>query len=201
MTKRRVRPDELELWQQIARSTERLAGKPQPLIQNAPSEPVSVPARDPQDPDRQIAGVPRKFTLGEKAKTSTRMDLPKSTSQRISEHHLKMDAKTFAKMKRGKLVPEGKIDLHGLTLDQAHGALNRFIMTSQSRGLRLVLVITGKGGAEDPFDPVARPRGVLKRQVPQWLRMAPLAMAVLQVAEASRRHGGQGAYYVYLRRR
>ena len=111
-----------------------------------------------------------------------------------------MDKKTFSKMRRGKLVPEGKIDLHGMTLDQAHPALTRFILTSQARGLRLVLVITGKGDRNDPYDPMPRQRGVLKRQVPMWLKMAPLSLIVMDVNEAHLRHGGGGAYYVYLRK-
>jgi DNA-nicking Smr family endonuclease len=112
-----------------------------------------------------------------------------------------MDAKAFGRMKRGKLVPEDRIDLHGMTLDQAHPALVSFVLTSQARGLRLVLVITGKGQREDAYDPMPRRRGVLKSQVPQWLRLSPVAQAVLQVSEAHRKHGGGGAYYVYLRKR
>ncbi|WP_371687459.1 Smr/MutS family protein [Thalassococcus sp. S3] len=111
-----------------------------------------------------------------------------------------MDQKAFGKMKRGKLVPEGRIDLHGMTLDRAHPALIRFILASQASGKRLVLVITGKGrkGADD--GPIPTPRGILKNQVPQWLTMPPLAHAVLQVSEAHISHGGAGAYYVYLKR-
>lgn len=111
-----------------------------------------------------------------------------------------MDTKTFGKLKRGKLVPEARIDLHGMTVDQAHPALTRFILTSQSRGLRLVLVITGKGEQDNPYDPIPRRRGVLKRQVPLWLRMPGLTTAVMDVTEAHIRHGGGGAFYVYLRR-
>ena len=88
-----------------------------------------------------------------------------------------------------------------MTLQQAHPELVRFILTAQTRGLRLVLVITGKGQREDPYDPMPRRRGVLKSQVPLWLRTPPVAQAVLQVSEAHRSHGGEGAYYVYLRRR
>ncbi|WP_431358188.1 Smr/MutS family protein [Thalassococcus arenae] len=112
-----------------------------------------------------------------------------------------MDAKAFGRLKRGKLVPEARIDLHGLTLDAAHSALIQFVLSAQSRGLRLVLVITGKGNREDPFDPVPQRRGALKRQAPLWLQQMPLAGAVLQVSEAHVRHGGSGAYYVYLRKR
>lgn len=200
LTKRRVRPEELELWQQVARTAEQLPGRPVAKPET-PRQDAAPPLGPRKDPVQTETAIPRNFTLGHKAKSGARVDAPKSTSQRVGEQPVSMDAKTFAKMKRGKLIPEGKIDLHGMTLDQAHSALNRFIMTSHSRGLRLVLVITGKGGIEDPFDPSPRPRGVLKRQVPQWLRMPPLSTTILQVSEASRRHGGQGAYYVYLRRR
>lgn len=103
-------------------------------------------------------------------------------------------------MKRGKLKPESRIDLHGMRLDQAHGALVRFVLSSQASGRRLVLVITGKGKTREEPGPIPTPRGVLKHQVPQWLSLPPLAQAVLQVTPAHQRHGGEGAYYVYLRR-
>ena len=111
-----------------------------------------------------------------------------------------MDQKAYGRMKRGKLAPEGRIDLHGMTLDQAHPALTRFILGAQADGKRLVLVITGKGKPGDDAGPMPRPRGVLKRQVPMWLAMPPLAQAVLQISAANIRHGGDGAFYVYLRR-
>ena len=56
-----------------------------------------------------------------------------------------MDAKAFARMSRGKLSPEARIDLHGMTLAEAHPELIGFILNAQAQGLRLVLVITGKG--------------------------------------------------------
>lgn len=111
-----------------------------------------------------------------------------------------MDQKAYVRMKRGRLVPEGKIDLHGLTLDAAHPALIRFILRAQADGKRLVLVITGKGKPADEMRLFEFPRGILRRQVPQWLQMPPLAQAVLQVTPAHIRHGGEGAFYVYLRR-
>ena len=102
------------------------------------------------------------------------------------------------KLRRGKLAPEARIDLHGMTLAEAHVALTGFILMSRTLGRRLVLVITGKGrsrGGSAPMQP-----GALRQQVPDWLRLPPLGEAVLQVAPAHRRHGGEGAYYVYLRR-
>lgn len=193
MTKRRLRPEELELWQQVARNTNPLLKQPKPA-EPTMAKKIARPKVQPREPLSP-------FSMGEKAVRQTETHVfPKTTAQRIKSDPLQMDSKSFTRMKRGKLVPESRTDLHGLTLDQAHPELIRFILTSQARGLRLVLVITGKGSREDPYDPMPRRRGVLKTQVPQWLRMAPISQAILQVAEAHQRHGGAGAYYVYLRR-
>jgi DNA-nicking Smr family endonuclease len=75
------------------------------------------------------------------------------------------------------------------------------VAEAHARGLRLVLVITGKGKARDDYGPIPTRTGVLRHQVPQWLSSGALRPLVLQVAEAHQRHGGSGAFYVYLRRR
>lgn len=111
-----------------------------------------------------------------------------------------MDRKTHTKMKRGKLVPEARIDLHGMTMDRAHPSLTGFIMRAASEGKRLVLVITGKGKDRDEDGPIPIRRGVLRHQVPHWLSVPPLSQLVLQITAAHDRHGGGGAYYVYLKR-
>ena len=112
-----------------------------------------------------------------------------------------MDKKTHDRLKRGKLVPEARIDFHGMTAAEALPELNRFILKANAAGLRLVLVITGKGrnSTGDGLAPVRE--GVLKRLVPRWLVSPPLSQLVLDISEAHPRHGGSGAYYVYLRRR
>ncbi|KMW58911.1 SMR/MUTS family protein [Candidatus Rhodobacter oscarellae] len=112
-----------------------------------------------------------------------------------------MDQKSFDKLKRGKLKPEARVDLHGMTQARAHGVLSTFIQDAHARGLRLVLVITGKGKDRDDGGPIPTPRGVLRHNVPQWLGLPPLSLMVLQVSDAHQRHGGGGAYYVYLKRR
>ncbi|MDA7423392.1 Smr/MutS family protein [Thalassococcus lentus] len=195
MTKRHLRPDELELWQQIARSTD-------PLHKHRPPQPKPKPLPKKASIGENNPKAITPFKAGQSAQfRSDTIIPPPTTADRLKQDGVSMDAKAFGRMKRGKLVPEGRLDLHGMTLDQAHGALVRYILTAQSRGFRLVLVITGKGDREDPYDPMPRRRGVLKTQVPLWLRMPPVAQAVLQVSEAHRKHGGGGAYYVYLRRR
>ena len=196
MRKRRLRPEELELWQQVARSAERLPGqRPLPDPEQAEGKRVPRKTGPPKDP------LPA-FDLGSRSQPAPEHhDFLGTTSDRLSRDPVRMDSKAFTRMKRGKLVPEARIDLHGMTIDQAHPELIRFILTAQTRGLRLVLVITGKGLREDPHDPMPRRRGVLKTQVPQWLRMPGVSHAVLQITEAHGKHGGSGAYYVYLKKR
>lgn len=113
-----------------------------------------------------------------------------------------MDAKAYGRLKRGKMGPEARLDLHGLTQGRAHGVLSSFIQQAHAQGLRLVLVITGKGSTrrEEP-DAMTDRKGTLRHAVPQWLAQAPVAPLILQVTPAHQRHGGTGAYYVYLRRR
>lgn len=185
--RRTLRPDEEELWRAVARTA-------QPL--HAPS--FRKKAEDAVEP--KVVTTPRHaafprvpaFKLGEKAK------LARTTSNYTPP--LQMDAKAFGKMTRGKLTPEARIDLHGMTLSEAHPELNRFILNAQAGGLRLVLVITGKGKPGGDHGPIPQRAGVLRHQVPHWLRQAPLGPAILQVTEAHLRHGGSGAFYVYLRR-
>lgn len=87
---------------------------------------------------------------------------------------------------------EARIDLHGLNHDQARAALQGFLLRAWSEGYRAALVITGKGTRGD---------GVLRRFTPEWLAAPPLREIVAGVSEAHRRHGGEGALYVALKRR
>jgi DNA-nicking Smr family endonuclease len=94
---------------------------------------------------------------------------------------------------RGKEAIDARLDLHGLTQAQAHSALLHFLRVASVRGARLVLVITGKGSRDGE-------RGVLKRQVPQWLALPEFRVFVVGFDDAGIRHGGEGALYVRLRR-
>jgi len=98
-----------------------------------------------------------------------------------------------ARVARGKEPIDGRLDLHGLTQSEAHSALLRFLRTASARGARLVLVITGKGVGSGE-------RGVLRRQVPQWLNMPEFRALVVGFEDAHIAHGGEGALYVRVRR-
>jgi DNA-nicking Smr family endonuclease len=190
--RRHLSPEEAELWRSVASTTRPLHSQPLPLPEPAPQ--VSTP---PPPPKPRITG----FRLGEKQSIPERRDLAPALPQLLDQSPLRMDAGVHAKMTRGKLQPEARIDLHGMTLAEAHPELIRFVLNAQSAGLRLVLVITGKGKLRDDPGPIPQRVGALRHQVPHWLHLPPLGQAVLQVTEAHLKHGGGGAYYVYLRRR
>ncbi len=99
---------------------------------------------------------------------------------------------------RGKQQIDARLDLHGLTQHEAHGALLRFLKSASARDARLVLVITGKGKRGDGDG--ERERGVLRRQVPQWLGLPEFRGLVVGFEDAAIAHGGEGALYVRVRR-
>jgi len=181
---RGLRAEEKELWQQVARTARPM--RPNKKIEEKQSfAPAQVKSSGPAIDH---------FEIGSKAKTaSTAIDRAPTPS-------LNMDKKTFQRMKRGKSRPEAKIDLHGMTAEEARSDLIEFLFRAQADGKRLVLVVTGKGRTGQDAGLMSRP-GVLRRSLPRWVSEAPLAPIVQQTTEAHQRHGGSGAFYVYLRRR
>jgi DNA-nicking Smr family endonuclease len=116
----------------------------------------------------------------------------------LPEQNLQMTRRMKQRLVRGKETIDGRIDLHGFTQADAHAALLRFLRSANARGARLVLVITGKGTKSLRFE---GERGVLRRQVPQWLGQPELRQLVIGFQEAHVAHGGEGALYVRLRRK
>jgi len=98
-------------------------------------------------------------------------------------------------LSRGRKEIDARLDLHGMTQTRAHRALFGFLQRAHHDGLTFVLIITGKGkiGAESE-------RGVLRRQVPQWLGLPEFRSLVVGFEEAHIGHGGEGALYVRVRR-
>ena len=190
--RRHLSPDEADLWRSVAQTARPMHAH---LVRPPQTDPAPQP--EPKKPSKPRISA---FVLGEKTRIPERRDNAPSLPEILGQAPLQMDAKTHGKMTRGKLAPESRIDLHGMTLAEAHPELIRFILNAQSHGLRLVLVITGKGKRRDDSGPIPQRMGALRHQVPQWLRLSPLGPAVLQVTEAHLKHGGSGAYYVYLRR-
>jgi DNA-nicking Smr family endonuclease len=175
---RRLSDEEIALWTEVARSVARRRGATLPTPSNS-----ARPTRPPAPPPAAIAEPPP----DRPAKPSTPPLAP-------IERRLKRD------LTRGRAAIDGALDLHGLTQAEAHQALRGFLRHSQARGARVVIIVTGKGGALDEVGQWPNERGVLKRLTPLWLREPDLRSVVLGFEEAGRAHGGSGALYVRLRR-
>jgi DNA-nicking Smr family endonuclease len=111
-----------------------------------------------------------------------------------------MERRLKRELQRGRAAIDDALDLHGMNQVEAHQALRGFLRHAQTRGARLVIVVTGKGGPLDEPAPFGQQRGVLRRLAPHWLREPDLRSVVLGFEEAGRAHGGSGALYVRLRR-
>lgn len=196
--RRKLSSEERELWDKVAASARAMHPKhPKPAETEPvlPPDPVLVP----QKPPRFEA---KAFRLGQTAAPPRHgHDLAPSIGEHLARQPVVMDRKAHRAMTRGKLEPEARLDLHGMTLSEAHPELIHFVLSSADRGCRLILVITGKGKRGLDEGPIPQRMGVLRHQVPHWLRLPPLGAVVMQVSEAHLKHGGSGAYYVYLRRR
>jgi DNA-nicking Smr family endonuclease len=175
---RRLSDEEISLWTEVARSVARPRGATLPM----PLKPVG--AARPTAPPPTAAGPP----ADRSAKPSTPPPLAPI------ERRLKRE------LGRGRGAIDAALDLHGLTQAEAHHALRDFLRRSQTRGARLVIIVTGKGGPRDEPGPWPNERGVLRRLTPHWLREPDLSTVVLGFEEAGRAHGGSGALYVRLRR-
>jgi DNA-nicking Smr family endonuclease len=102
-----------------------------------------------------------------------------------------LDRNTARRFERGEMPIDSAIDLHGMTQARAHEALDGFVAGAVRAGARMLLVVTGKGRQGE---------GVLRRHVPEWLRAGPHSGRILRIASARIQHGGEGAFYILLRR-
>lgn len=191
---RRLSDEDREIWERVARTARRLRPSPDPAPDTRTG---AVPDPD-APPPRRRAETP---VVPPRRPRPSGHDLAPSLDQALAAAPLRMDAGLHRKLKRGKLTPESRIDLHGMTRAQAQPVLTGFLLGAHARGERLVLVITGKGReAADDDLPVPRRPGALRHDLPHWLSQAPLRGIVLDLRPAHRSHGGGGAFYVYLRR-
>ena len=179
--------DDRELWRRLTAGVTPLRGRAQPRPPTKPTPPAAS-----KPPPAKPAAAPKQ--------TAKPADPPPAKSDGTAG----LDRRRAQRLKRGKLPVEARLDLHGMTQAKAEAALERFLDSARRRGLRCVLVITGKGQPvnraelERPWE--HRREGVLRRAVPLWLRGPRLAPLVLSTSPARPEHGGAGALYVLLRR-
>jgi DNA-nicking Smr family endonuclease len=110
-----------------------------------------------------------------------------------------LDRRTRSKITKGKVPIDARVDLHGLTQAAAQQRLRHFLAEAHVSGIKMALVITGKGMPD--ADRPGEERGVLRRVVPQWLGSGEFRAFVIGFEPAGRRHGGEGALYVRIRSR
>lgn len=187
-------PEERRLWAEIARlvrplrDREAVAGEPAAPI---PHEPVPAPSPPAGKMPRQPTG-PRPAAATRLA-VAPRPGVPATPPP---PPLAPLDRRMMRALGRGRLGVDASLDLHGLTQAAAHARLAAFLRSAQASGHRLVLVVTGRGAGRGDGDE----RGVLRRQVPHWLRLPDLRAIVSGIEEAGPRQGGEGALYVKLRR-
>ena len=110
-----------------------------------------------------------------------------------------LDSHWERRLARTSTSPDFTLDLHGCTLDQAHTRLDAGLFQAREMGARLVLVITGKSRPVDAADRGDK-RGAIRAKILDWLAAGSHASAIAAVRPAHRRHGGEGAIYLVLRR-
>jgi DNA-nicking Smr family endonuclease len=176
----KLNPEDRVLWGKVARSTRPMPGRMEDLLSF--EEQFDEPIAEKDVPALNRAGL-SSLTAGTEA------------DRRPSPHaHHPLEKPVKRKLSRGHLALEARIDLHGLIQSEAHGMLLDFLIRAHERGLRHVLVITGKGSSLGS-------EGALKRAVPLWFAMPEFRFIISSYEPAARHHGGDGALYVRLSRR
>jgi DNA-nicking Smr family endonuclease len=100
------------------------------------------------------------------------------------------DKATFEKLKKGRFKIEARLDLHGLTLNSAYEAVRQFLGNCSARGMKCVVIITGKGRGGS---------GTINSELPSWLNSPELRGKIISFTHAAAKDGGRGAFYILIR--
>ncbi|MFG1427235.1 Smr/MutS family protein [Roseixanthobacter glucoisosaccharinicivorans] len=200
--RRVLNEEERALWQHVVRSVAPLRAAPRPLA--PPPAPIAAPIAAPV-PEPAVSEPAAPMPKAPAAKARVLKPTGSTAARRALEAPVPpplsvLDPKVRRRLTRGGEV-DARLDLHGLTQAAAHRQLLLFVAQAQAAGHALVLVITGKGDPETVFMTGTPERGILRRAVPQWLCDATMRPYVVGFESAARRHGGDGALYVRIRRR
>ena len=177
--------DDAALWEQVTQTVTELPSRRDMVSLPDDVRAIDVPATANPDIVQKPAAKPQPFTLPAKTNHSRPADL------RLGEHS-GIDRSNARRLQRGQMALEDRLDLHGLSKEQAHKRLVAFISRAVQQNLRHVLVITGKGRDG---------QGVLRHEVPLWLKDAPLAVYINAISHAQPQDGGTGALYIRLKRK
>ena len=104
---------------------------------------------------------------------------------------------------KDKSIKMSEIDLHGFTLDEANKTVDRFINESYERGINKIRIVTGKGlhsdNEKNPY--ISKDLSILKHSVPEYIKKNnELMKLIIEFKEASSHDGGEGAFYIHLKK-
>lgn len=185
MTKRKnLSQEDRILWGKVARSARALPGK---AVDLAEFDEIAIETE---------TAVQKKSNKTGRISVSDMVVTEQIVLQSIPNHkttHHPLEKPVKRKLAKGRLQLEARIDLHGLVQSEAHMMLHNFLLRAHERGLRHVLIITGKGTSMGSD-------GALKRAVPMWFSLPEFRYLISSYEPAARGHGGDGALYVRLSR-
>jgi DNA-nicking Smr family endonuclease len=181
--KRTLKPDEVHIWGVVASTVRPIAERSlpnTPALDPEPQTALAKPKRAPPSPKLKAKPV-----LHEPTPPPVR---PKTKIPAAPDPIEPLRKRRIA---RERDPIEARLDLHGLDQDRARLVLHGFLRRAHDQGFRAVLVITGKGTLGD---------GVLRRRTPEWLAEPSVRPLIAGFSPAERRHGGEGALYIALKR-
>jgi DNA-nicking Smr family endonuclease len=184
---RRLSSDEAAIWRKVAATVTPLEKR-----RPAPSVPAAIPEVAPPPAPVAVKKAPAPRAAAPPA--PARREVPAANDK------VGLDASWERKIVRGGLDPDFSLDLHGSGLDQAYGRLMHGLAQARAMGARVVLVVTGKPRPTEAADRGSA-RGAIRAKIVDWLGASEHASAIAAIRGAHRRHGGQGAIYVVLKRR
>ncbi|MCA8834793.1 MAG: Smr/MutS family protein, partial [Proteobacteria bacterium] len=203
----------LDLWQAVVKdivpipedlrekseTIEKSAGKNSVKISGQVGSPKIPVLPTKPAPKSSPKSVPQPSVKPSPKKTTKRPEVIVSAPRALTSPT--MDRRNFNRLQKGQMPIDARLDLHGMTVEQAKLRLKSFLLNAHAGGDRVILVITGKG-LRSGFDEFNRPnRGVIREGLPQWVKDKALAPMIVQITPAHRQHGGDGAFYLYLRRK
>ncbi|MGE0023911.1 MAG: Smr/MutS family protein [Hyphomicrobium sp.] len=192
--RRHLTKEDEALWEHTASSLKPLRAKKSrhhPSVEEAEDAPPFAPNAKPEKREEKKPAAARQASV----------PAPQAKASLTAPGLASFDRKAARKLRQGQFEIEARIDLHGMRQHEAHKALRRFLLSCFSRGLKWVLVITGKGAPRirDEDGIMGAERGVLRRNVPLWLAEPELRAVVVSYTAAAIPHGGEGALYIQLR--
>lgn len=181
MARRPLTRDDRRLWNRVERTLDKVKAK--------------VAATEPEAPVEPATKAPPKFVKPARPVTAPAPPVVADQTRPLphaAPHEL--EPRRLRRLSRERDPIDARIDLHGHGRFQAQDALTSFLLNAHARGYRAVLVVTGKGSR-------GAGSGIIRASVADWVAQPPLRAIVSGVSPAHRKHGGEGAVYVTLRRR